>query len=178
MRRIVPTLMKIVDRFKINSKSGCWEWTGPLNKDGYGKLSYWHRGKHYTGAASRGVFLAFNNIDRDVSPLELVCHKCNNKACINPKHLYLGTPSQNQLDCVAAGNHPNKSKTHCSMGHELNDSNVLEYKTNKGHNRRICRKCRNFYSWEAKKKSNYGARKWAKRAHVAEIRKLVGDKCI
>lgn len=60
-------------------------------------------------------------------PLEtpFILHKCNNKSCWNPSHLYAGTNSQNQLDAVAAGTHPEARRTHCPKGHPYAGDNLI-----------------------------------------------------
>ncbi len=68
----------------------CIEWTGKLNK-GYG--IFYFKGKIWS--AHRASFYVQNScIPKDL----YVCHKCNNKKCINPDHLYSGTPKQNYDD--------------------------------------------------------------------------------
>lgn len=159
--RTIKPLSEKLNRYIIDRKTGCWNWTGPQMRYGYGKISYWHLGHKYTGAASRASYIFHNRITRRLKKEEFVCHKCNNKLCINPHHLYLGTPKDNAADTILAGDHPNKSKTHCSRGHEYTEKNT--YYPPKFPTRRLCRKCRNFYSRMAKKRSLYRSRKKAQK---------------
>jgi hypothetical protein len=71
--------------------SSCLEWIGGRDKDGYGKFTIFHS----TFRASRVAFFLYYGID----PGELlVLHRCDNPKCVNPRHLKLGTQSDNIRD--------------------------------------------------------------------------------
>lgn len=78
-------------------ESGCWLWTGTLRPDGYGCVSV--DTKKYL--AHRLAFHLWRGFALD--SLLLVLHKCNNKGCVNPAHLYDGTHKDNAIDAVKAG---------------------------------------------------------------------------
>ena len=76
----------------INERTGCQEWKGYKNKDGYGLLRY--KGK-VRGAHRVSLCLAQKlDIDSDL----LVLHKCDNPSCANPEHLFVGTHADNMKD--------------------------------------------------------------------------------
>ena len=90
-----------VQRFwsKVNKTETCWLWTGGIrNKQGYGRFKL--LGKDHS--AHIISYVLYNN---DYIKTKDVCHKCDVTNCVNPKHLFLGTRSENMLDCVIKGRH-------------------------------------------------------------------------
>lgn len=114
---------------KTTKSPGCWQWKGRTNNVGYGLTSVGHK----VLTTHRASWMIF----RGEIPSEIfVLHKCNNKRCINPDHLYLGNQSDNMRDVVKDGKHFNASKTHCKNGHEFTKENTYQGK------RKTWRRCR------------------------------------
>jgi hypothetical protein len=95
------------DRFwsKVRTGEGCWEWTGSLEVGGYGIIG---ASRHH--AARRAHRVAWELRNRAPVPDGLdVLHHCDNRRCVNPDHLYVGTDSDNARDRVMRGRDANKS---------------------------------------------------------------------
>ena len=76
-----------------------------------------------------------------------ILHRCDVPACVNPNHLFVGTHSDNMLDCSMKGRHFSffKNATHCIHGHEFTEANTRMKKNKKGWYR-SCRTCNKIWS--------------------------------
>jgi hypothetical protein len=121
-----------MDNVELDMVTGCWNYITQPSQI-YPKRLF--RGEMI--GAHVVVAQLFLNYDRS-SGLQ-VLHKCDNSRCCNPKHLYIGTQSQNIRDCVARGHHHEATRTHCPYGHEYTTESTYWRPDGKG---RYCNTCR------------------------------------
>lgn len=91
---VVPpekTLEWRLDKYSNKSKHGCWRWTGYRDPLGYGRMSIATK----SGYAHHAAWICANGA---ITKGMHVLHKCDNRKCVNPKHLYLGTHQDNMRD--------------------------------------------------------------------------------
>jgi len=81
---------------KVNKSATCWMWTACKNSKGYGSLRPFN-GERY---AHRASWVIANGAIKDGA---WVLHKCDNPACVNPHHLWLGSNIENQHDMYSKG---------------------------------------------------------------------------
>ena len=122
------TLKRFWSKVKLGSPDECWEWQAS-KKFGYGK--YYRIG----GGYDRAHRIAWQMVNGPIPEGLLILHKCNNPACVNFTHLYLGTHKDNARDRTEHGvwieNRPRGSQHGNS---KLTESDVLEIRKlyNKG----------------------------------------------
>lgn len=88
--------IKFASKVRNPNDDGCMEWEGALNYYGYGQFSF--EGK--TWAAHRVAYEIANGSIKQSASKWWVLHKCDNPACCNPKHLYLGDAKDNANDMI------------------------------------------------------------------------------
>ncbi len=84
----------------INAITGCHEWTGCKDKDGYGRISGTVNNSRWVDKAHRKAYELKNGSIPDGAH---ILHHCDNTCCINPEHLYAGTPADNGRDKAERG---------------------------------------------------------------------------
>lgn len=124
---------------KVNKTENCWIWIGARDTFGYGAMTVnkknvnSHRVSYelFNGSIPEGLF---------------VRHTCHNPACVNPKHLIVGTHRDNMRDMADSkrGSNQHKGKTHCKANHEFTESNTY-FRPSGGRRCRTCDKA----AWRA-----------------------------
>jgi HNH endonuclease len=133
----------------------CWDWNGTIATNGYGRV---FANNKWIGAHRVVWEFVYGKIPDGL----YVLHRCDNRRCCNPNHLFLGTHLDNVRDATLKGrlggarqwgrDHWNGRKTHCKRGHPFSNLNTY-LKPGGG---RECKECAKEYkrAWHQSSKEN------------------------
>lgn len=107
-------LKKFWKHVSVKSKRECWDWEYAVNWNGYGIYVLNSKEDRITMTVHRIAYFIGNRI----LPKALVCHSCDNRRCVNPAHLWIGSYQDNRTDSV-------QKKRQC-VGHDVYSSRLEE----------------------------------------------------
>lgn len=92
----MKTLQERFEEKFAKSDNGCWMWTASKNQDGYGKFVF-------SGRLQKAHRVAWTLYVGEIPDGMCILHRCDNRYCVNPTHLFMGTKADNARDRDSKG---------------------------------------------------------------------------
>jgi hypothetical protein len=94
-RKLIPIQDRLFSR--VTKTKDCWLWNGGVVGHGYGYINRGRRGDGFVSTHRASWEIAYGEISEGME----VLHKCDNPACVNPEHLFLGSQKDNVDDMIS-----------------------------------------------------------------------------
>lgn len=111
---------RFLDKIEFEPMSGCWLWSAAVKdkRSGYGAF-------RMRGRVIRSHRVAWNLFVDAIPDGLCVLHKCDTPSCVNPDHLFIGTPKDNSDDCIRKGRDSNLRGVNHGMA-KLTEAEVIK----------------------------------------------------
>ena len=138
-RPLGDVLERILNSYIPEPNTGCWLWTGYVDRKGYGTIGIGSRVEDKHGRCTyRAHRIAYQLLVGQIPEGLVLDHICRERSCINPRHLQVATHRENLFAHGSiAPSKKNKEKTHCPHGHSYVNPIVVKSGA------RVCRTCHN-----------------------------------
>jgi hypothetical protein len=100
-KKPIDPIIRFSSKYIVDEETGCWNWIGNSFRTGYGCFKY----NNKNVSAHRFAYEYYNGPLKE--GLE-ICHSCNNKSCVNYKHLRQDTKQSNSYDALLVNNGPSQ----------------------------------------------------------------------
>ena len=102
MTSVLEYKNRLIRKAAPDFSTGCWNWKASFHRDGYGFF-------RFEGKMQLAHRVSYKLFKGPIPEKMYICHTCDNPACINPSHLFLGTQKDNMDDMKRKGRRPKRT---------------------------------------------------------------------